>query len=80
MKIEIVDQRKSDECGCPEEDLEIGMCFFTAHLEPDGGGHLFLDMGDYGEAERIVECDGIEGLRQRAYEWAVEIHEKGFVE
>lgn len=74
MKIEIVDQRKSDECGCPEEDLIIGMCFLTIHLEKDNSGHLFLDMGDWDE-EKLVECDGtIEDLRNRAHDWVEQIH------
>jgi len=75
MKIEIEDQRLSDECGCPEEDIIIGNLFFTIHLEEDSGGHLFLDLGDY-EEERLVDCDGtIEGLRQKAHEWAEEIYD-----
>lgn len=78
MDIHITDQRLSDECGCPEEDLEIGMCCITAHLEPDGSGHLFFDNGDWDE-EKLVDCDGtIETLRQKAHDWAVEIHERGY--
>lgn len=78
MEIIVSNQRKSDECGCPEEDLEIGMCTFLAHLEPDGSAHLFLDMGDWDD-EKVVECDGVEGMRQKAHDWAEQIHE-GIVE
>lgn len=77
MDIKILEQRLSDECGCPEEELQIGMCVFTAHLEPDGTADLFLDLGDYQE-DRNVKCGGtVEGMRNEALKWAEEIHQRG---
>lgn len=67
--MQLIDTRTSDECGCPEEDWEIGMLSVTIHLEPDGSGHIFLDGGDWGEAEKLVQCEGIEDLRSIAQEW-----------
>lgn len=52
--MEIMIQRESDECGCPEEELIIGMFCVIIHLEPDGGGHIFIDCGDW-EDEKLVE-------------------------
>lgn len=65
---EFVEARKSDECGCPEEDWVIGMIFATIHLEPESGGHIFLDWGDF-QDEKLVECNSIEELRVKAVEW-----------
>lgn len=78
LDIEVVEQRKSEECGCPEEDLLIGLCFFTIHLEEEGGGHIFLDMGDWDD-EKLVDCKDMEDLRSKAHLWAVEVH-KGNIE
>ena len=70
------DQRLSDECGCPEEEYTIGLCYIIAHLEPDNSVHLFLDMGDWNE-EVMRHCDGtVEGMRLAAINWAKEIHER----
>lgn len=66
---DLLHQGTSDECGCPEEEWVIGMLHTTIHLEPDGSGHIFLDGGDWGEDEKLVDCDGIEDLRVKAAEW-----------
>ena len=60
--------RSSDECGCPEEDWDINGVFTTLHLEPNGGGHIFLYVGDWDD-EKLVPCTTIEELRRRAIEW-----------
>lgn len=70
---ELLCQRSSDECGCPEEEWNIGMLHVTIHLEPLKGGHIFLDGGDWGEDEKLVDCDGIEDLRAKAVEWVQSI-------
>lgn len=59
----------SDECGCPEEEWVIGMLHVTIHLEPDGSGHIFLDGGDWGDDEKLVECNDLEDLRKQAANW-----------
>lgn len=46
VDVEIVTSRLSDECGCLEEDIIIGMVFVTIHLEGDGYGEAFLDYGE----------------------------------
>lgn len=66
---ELVEQRKSDECGCPEEDWLIGLLFVTIHMEHGGGGHIFIDCGDW-EMEKLVEAESIEELRVKAVDWA----------
>lgn len=65
---QLVDVRKSDECDCPEEDWIIGMLYVTIHMEKDGGGHIFLDCGDWDD-EKLVECSCIEELRIKAVDW-----------
>jgi len=65
---QFVEARASDECGCPEEDWVIGMLFVTIHLEPESGGHIFLDCGDF-QDEKLVDCTGIEELRILAVDW-----------
>jgi hypothetical protein len=71
--MELVATRASDECGCPEEDWIIGMLYVTIHLEPDDSGHIFLDGGDWGEDEKLVQCTGIEDLRKKAQAWVESI-------
>ena len=65
----LLTQKASDDCGCPEEEWEIDAFFVVIHLEPDSRGHIFIDGGDCGEDERLVDCDGIEDLRAKAAEW-----------
>lgn len=75
LDFELIEQRRSEECGCPEEEFIIGMCYFTAHLEENGSCDLFLDMGDWDDERTGISCDGtVEGMRQKAREWAEEIH------
>lgn len=62
------ERRSSTECGCPEEEWEIGMFNVIIHLEPDGRGDIFIDCGDW-EDDRRVECSGIDDLRKQAAEW-----------
>jgi hypothetical protein len=69
IRNEFIESRKSDECGCPEEDWIIGMLFVTIHIEPDGSGHIFIDCGDW-EKEKLVPTNGIEELRLEAETWA----------
>jgi hypothetical protein len=69
LRYEFIDARKSDECGCPEEDWIINLLFVTMHLEPDNSGHIFIDCGDWDD-EKLVECNSIEELRVKAAEWA----------
>lgn len=62
-------ERPSEDCGCPEQDWDLGGVFTTIHLEEDGGGgHILFDNGDW-EAERRVDCSGIDELLQLAIDW-----------
>lgn len=65
---EFVSSNQSDECGCPEEDWVIGNLYVTIHLEPESGGHIFIDCGDW-QDEKLVDCNSIEDLRLKAEEW-----------
>lgn len=67
-RYEFIESRKSDECGCPEEDWVIGQLYTTIHLEPVTGGHIFIDCGDW-QREKLVDCRSIEELRLKAVEW-----------
>ncbi|OUV22139.1 MAG: hypothetical protein CBC55_04935 [Gammaproteobacteria bacterium TMED95] len=58
----------SDECGCPEEEWIIGQLHTIIHMEPDTGGHIFIDCGDWDD-EKLVECNTMEELRMKAVEW-----------
>ena len=64
----LIEQRKSDECGCPEEEWEIGMFLVIFHLEPNGSGDIFIDCGDW-EMERNVSCKDLNELRAQAESW-----------
>jgi hypothetical protein len=71
-QFELVEIRQSEECGCPEEDWIIGMLYITIHLEPDTGGHIFIDCGDW-EDEKLVDCSTMDELRSEAVKWSSSI-------
>lgn len=66
--VDIIASRKSDECGCPEEDLLVGMFDVTIHLEPDGSGEAFIDCGEWQEEKKFI-CSGIDDLRQQVADY-----------
>lgn len=61
-------ERPSEDCGCPEQDWDLGGVFTTIHLEEDGSGHILFDNGDW-DAERLVKCSGMTDLLQAAVDW-----------
>lgn len=69
---DLLDQRKSDECGCPEEEWAIGVFNVIIHIEPDCRGDIFIDCGEWAD-DRRVDCVGIEDLRRQASEWVYSI-------
>ena len=71
-KYELQELTKSDECSCPEEHWVIGMMYVIIHMEPDFSGHIFLDGGDYGEAEKLVDIESINHLRYEAVKFVDE--------
>jgi len=68
----LVESRKSDECGCPEEEWVIGLINVIIHVEPNDDSHIFIDTGDWDD-ERLVSINGIEDLRKKAVEWIASI-------
>lgn len=52
------------DCGCPEQELIVGMACVTIHLEPNGVGDCFVDMGE-SEYEIQIEANSIDDLRTK---------------
>jgi|TARA_R100000687_G_C6409763_1_gene145888 hypothetical protein len=65
---ELIEERASEDCGCPEELWIMGSLEVTLHLEEDGQGHVIADAGDW-EGDLFTECSGIEDLRTHAADW-----------
>ena len=68
MLCELIQQRPSEDCGCPEEVWDMNGICVVIHLEEDGSGHIFLDAGDWDD-EKLVECTGIIDLKNKAERW-----------
>lgn len=68
LHVDLLEQRPSEECGCPEEVWLMGGLEVTIHLEDDGTGHIIADAGDW-DADVEVECKGMEELRCKAAAW-----------
>lgn len=68
FKPELLAERASEDCGCPEQDWDLGGVFTTIHLEDGGSGHILFDNGDW-DAEKLVECDGMCDLLGQAIAW-----------
>ena len=49
MLIETVEERLSEECGCPEHDIMLNHISATVHMEKNGDGEAFVDFGDWQE-------------------------------
>lgn len=65
--MQILESRVSDECGCPEEDLECCGLFMTIHHEEDKTGHIIVDWGDLGDEDFFCgECQNMQELRCEA--------------
>ena len=47
MLIETVEERLSEECGCPEHDIMLNHISTTVHMEKNGDGEAFVDFGDW---------------------------------
>lgn len=65
FECELLEQRPSEECGCPEELWLMGNIEVTLHLEADGTGHILLDAGDW-EHDWETAHTGMADLRQKA--------------
>ena len=75
--MDFIERRKSEDCGCPEEDWILNGIYTTIHLEDDGSGHILLDFGDNGEEDKLVECDGsMKKLLSIANDWTQEFLEQ----
>lgn len=61
----LLEQRPSEDCGCPEERWIMGKIEVTLHLEEDGSGHILVDAGDW-ERDWETTHVGMADLRQKA--------------
>lgn len=66
---QLLTQRPSEDCGCPEEEWIMNSLFIIIHLEDDGTGHVFMDCGDW-DSDQFFEVDNMSDLRIKAEEWA----------
>ena len=62
--VDLVKSYINESCGCPEQELIIGMAVVTIHLEPDGKGDAFIDMGEW-QSEEVFDCSTMEELKQK---------------
>lgn len=67
--IELVEVRVGD-CGCPEEVYLFNFIDLTIHFEPNGDADGFMDGGDWGEAEIVVEGMSRREGRRAVFAWA----------
>lgn len=65
---ELLEQRPSEDCGCPEELWMMGNLEVILHLEEDDSGHIIADAGDW-EGDLFVDRANMEELRRHAAEW-----------
>lgn len=65
---ELLEQRPSEDCGCPEELWLMGSLEVTLHLEEDGSGHVIADAGDW-DGDLFVDFTSMEDLRTKAADW-----------
>jgi hypothetical protein len=67
--VRILERRNSQDCGCPEEHIEIhGFAEAILHMEPDGSGEAFIDFGDTQE-EKEFQCTDIDDLRRKVVDY-----------
>ena len=71
IKLELVERRASDECGCPEEEWIINGATLIVHMDLDGNAAAFLDWGDNDDSCDIVDVKDIGAAFGRAVAWAV---------
>lgn len=65
MLIETVEERLSEECGCPEHDIMLNHISATVHMEKNGDGEAFVDFGDWQEEWFFSCCGNIEELKRK---------------
>lgn len=65
---ELLEERPSEDCGCPEELWVMGSLEVTIHLEDNGEGHVIADAGDW-DGDLFVTCSGMADLRKQAADW-----------
>lgn len=69
---ELLEQRPSEDCGCPEELWLMGNLEATIHLEADGTGHIFIDSGDW-DHDFETTHNGMADLRQKAADFIMSL-------
>lgn len=64
-------ERRTGECGCPEEHYMFNGIDLIVHFEPTGEADAHLDGGDWGEAEMTVEAPARpDAARATIFAWA----------
>lgn len=63
-----VSERLSEECGCPEHDIEMNHVTATVHIEPDGTGDAFVHFGDWEEEWHFTAVKNIDDLKSQTFE------------
>lgn len=66
MNTRLVEQRASEECGCPEEEWVIDKLVVVLHFEPDGSGEITIDAGEW-EIQERHPAQTMEELRSIAF-------------
>lgn len=65
----LLEERPSEECGCPEQEWVMWGVSVTIHEEEDGSGHIFMDFGDGGEHEIDLATGNLEIMREVAQDF-----------
>ena len=73
---ELIESRRNEDCGCPEEEWNMCGLVVTLHGEGDGTGHVLIDAGDWDD-EFVVSSDDMEFMRNRAREYVKALPEEG---
>lgn len=74
--MQLIAERASEDCGCPEEEWIMRNINVLIHFEPDGSGHIILDAGDWDD-EATVRCSSMDDLREQAKAWVDSLPEEG---
>ena len=67
---------KNPDCGCSEQEIQIGMASVLIHVEPNGIGEAFIDFGDWDE-EKTFECSGMDDLLAKVKQYISSLPPEG---
>lgn len=69
----ILIERRTGECGCPEEQYLYAGLDLIIHFEPNGDVDGFIDGGDWGEAETSLLGLAADAGRLAIFTWAARL-------